>query len=228
LAWQSDSIEGTNLVISVFSLTMDIKPRWSNYSFYLTMVYGPTDEEAEQLFLAELISLEPNPVRPWVEISTKYMPRVTKINSNLNQRNMGRFRHALDNCEFFELSLQNYRYTWSNERHDPTLVRLDRAFCNMQWDLMLPGFSLQALSSAISSHCPIMLCQQLRPRKKEVFHFKKFWVKVSGFREVVQEAWDKPKLGISLLNILHYKLQNAAKSLKSWSKHHQSTSSQRP
>jgi hypothetical protein len=94
---------------------------------------------------------------------------------------------------------------------------LDRAFCNLEWDLMLLGFGLQALSSAISDHCPIIMCQQLRPRKKEVFHVENFWVKVPEFREVVQEAWDKSMPVISPLNILHYKLKNAARNLKSWS-----------
>jgi hypothetical protein len=70
---------------------------------------------------------------------------------------------------------------------------------------MLPDFCLQALSYASSDHCSILLCQQLRPRRREVFQFENFWVKLPGFREVVQEAWGKPTLGISPLNILHYK-----------------------
>jgi hypothetical protein len=81
---------------------------------------------------------------------------------------------------------------------------------------MLPGFILQVLLSAISDHCPIMLCQQLKPRNKEIFQFEIFWVKVSDLRDVVWEAWDKLDPGISPLNIMYYKLQNATKGLKSW------------
>jgi hypothetical protein len=131
---------------------------------------------------------------------------------------MGRFKVALDSCEFFELALQNRRFTWSNERQEPTLVRLDRAFCNKEWDLLMPGFSLQALSSSMSDHCPILLCQQLRPKRKVVFRFESFWTKVHGFRDVVQQAWSKPVQGISALNTLHYKLQNTATVLKAWSR----------
>jgi hypothetical protein len=61
----------------------------------------------------------------------------------------------------------------------------------MDWDLMLPDFCLQALSSASSDHYPILLCQQLRLRKRELFQFENFWAKLPGFREVVQEAWGK-------------------------------------
>jgi endonuclease/exonuclease/phosphatase family metal-dependent hydrolase len=139
---------------------MAIKPKWFNTSFTLTTVYGPTDDEAKQAFLAELLALKPIPSMPWVVLGD-FNPIYTasnKNNLNLNRRNMGRFRNALDSCEFFELELQNRRFTCSNERQDPTLVRLDRALCNKEWDLLLPGFSLQALSSSISNHCPILLC----------------------------------------------------------------------
>jgi hypothetical protein len=139
-------------------------------------------------------------------------------NQNINWRLMGRFRHVLDTCELFEFELQNRRFTWSNEREVPTLVRLDRVFCNQQWDLLLTGFRLQALSSSLSDHCPLLLCQQLKPRTKDSFRFENFWPRVPGLREVVQQAWQKPVLGINPLNVLHYKLQNTTKSLKSWSK----------
>jgi endonuclease/exonuclease/phosphatase family metal-dependent hydrolase len=126
------------------------------------------------MYLTELITLKPNPAKPWVVLGDFNQIYVVsgKNNLNLNCRNMGRFRNALDSCELFELSLQNRKYTWSNERQDPTLVKLDRDFCNMEWDLMLLGFSLQTLSSTMSNHYPILLCQQLMPRKKGVFHFE--------------------------------------------------------
>jgi hypothetical protein len=106
------------LVTRDFSLTMDIKARRFNSSFCLTTVYEPTHEEVKQVFLTELISLKPNPARPWVtlgDFNQIYAAR-DKNNLNLNRRNMGRFRHALDGCELFELTLQNRKLTWSNER----------------------------------------------------------------------------------------------------------------
>jgi hypothetical protein len=48
---------------------------------------------------------------------------------------MGKFRRTLDDCELLELSLQNRRYTWSNDQQNPTLVRLDRVFCNPEWEV---------------------------------------------------------------------------------------------
>jgi hypothetical protein len=71
---------------------------------------------------------------------------------------MGSFRHTLDSCELFEFNLQNQKFTWSNERVGPTLMRLDRVFCNNEWDLLLSNFNLLALSSPLSDHCPLVLC----------------------------------------------------------------------
>jgi exonuclease III len=113
LAWQSDYTEGSNLMLRDFSLSMDFKLKWCTSNFYLTTIYGPTDEEAKQLFLTELISLRPNPTRPWVAIGDFNQMYATsdKNNMNLSRGSMRRFRHALDQCELFELSLQNRRYT---------------------------------------------------------------------------------------------------------------------
>jgi hypothetical protein len=97
-----------------------------------------------------------------------------KNNMNLNRRFMGSFRHVLNTCELFEFKLQNRSYTWSNEREDPTLVRLDRVFCNKEWNLLLTGFGLQALSSSLSDHCLLLLCQQSMPRSRGSFRFEKF------------------------------------------------------
>ena len=58
-----------------------------------------------------------------------------KNNTNLNLRRMRQFRATLNHCQLKEIHLQNRKFTWSNERRRPTLVRLDRVFYNEGWDL---------------------------------------------------------------------------------------------
>jgi hypothetical protein len=129
-------------------------------------------------------------------------------NFTLNCRLMGQFRRSLDKCELMEFSLQNQWYTWSNERVEPTLVQLDRVFCNKKWDLKYSGFMLQALSSSQSDHYPLLLCQQARLKQQQSFRFKNFWIRIPGFMQVVQEAGNEQVPGISQLNILQYKMQH--------------------
>jgi hypothetical protein len=80
---------------------MDFKLRWSGTSFCLITVYGPTDEDAKHLFLAELISLKPDSAKPWIVLGdfNQIYSASDKNNLNLNRRNMGRFRNAFDSYE---------------------------------------------------------------------------------------------------------------------------------
>jgi hypothetical protein len=45
-------------------------------------------------------------------------------------------------------------YSVINEREEPTLVYLDRVFCNVAWDGLFSTCAVQALSSSHSDHCP--------------------------------------------------------------------------
>jgi hypothetical protein len=44
---------------------------------------------------------------------------------------MGQLRAAIDASELKEMRCSNRRFSWSNERVDPTLVYLDRFFYNV-------------------------------------------------------------------------------------------------
>jgi hypothetical protein len=112
-----------------------------------------------------------------------------KNNRNINLRLMSRFRTTLDQCGLKELSLQNRKYTWSNERRHPTLVRLDRVFYNQAWDLTFDNHTLHALSSSHSDHFPLILTNQETPRRATPFKFENFWMKLPCFQEIVSQAW---------------------------------------
>lgn len=80
------------------------------------------------------------------------------------------------------------------------------------------GVNLQALSSSLSDHCPLFLCNLQQPHRMAVFKFEQFWIRVPGFLDIVQAAWSMPVRGTSPLMILHNRLQNTRKSLLSWSR----------
>lgn len=141
-----------------------------------------------------------------------------KNNGNINRAHMRKFRRALDASELFELRLLNRRYTWSNGRATPTLVQLDRVFCNHDWLALFPAIGLQALSSSLSGHCPLFLCSQQQQPRKATFKVEQFWIRVPGFAEVVSQAWAKPVSGNSPLMRLHNRLRLTSEDLKTWSK----------
>lgn len=53
--------------------------------------------------------------------------------------------------------------------------------------------------------------------RKARFKFENHWLKIDGFREVVQSAWTKPQTG-SANTVLSKKLAETARALREWSK----------
>jgi hypothetical protein len=86
----------------------------------------------------------------------------------VNQSRINRFRDALQSCELSKIHLQNRRFTWSNEREDPTMCKLDAFFCNTEWDLGFGTHVLHALSFSLSDHCPLLLAGDNGPRRSRV------------------------------------------------------------
>jgi hypothetical protein len=131
-----------------------------------------------------------------------------KNNLNLNRQLMGKFRHALNDCELFEFSLQNCKSTWRNERAEKTLIRLDRVFCNTEWELLHTGFKRQK-----PCHCRSVIIVRLYyvmkkdQGQEQFFRFENFCTRVPGYKDVVMEAWHGNTPSVSPLNILFYKLQ---------------------
>jgi endonuclease/exonuclease/phosphatase family metal-dependent hydrolase len=67
---------------------------------------------------------------------------------------MNRFRHLIEDVALKEIPLHGRRFTWSNQQTDPLLVKLDRVFCSVSWELLFPNVLLQSSASQDSDHCP--------------------------------------------------------------------------
>lgn len=203
-----------------YSISIELRLKMNNVNFLLTVVYGPTESRAKASFLNEQISCQPIANIPWLYIGDFNLisDASDKNNANINRRQMRAFRQALDASELIEIRLVNQKYTWSNCRLRPTLVHLDKAFCNRAWDDCFPPLSLLALSSTLSDHCPLLLCNHQLPLRRASFRFEHFWTRSPDLHEVVQAAWELPVNGSSPMMILHNKFVNTARALRQWSK----------
>uniref|UniRef100_A0A453QI52 Endonuclease/exonuclease/phosphatase domain-containing protein n=1 Tax=Aegilops tauschii subsp. strangulata TaxID=200361 RepID=A0A453QI52_AEGTS len=103
--------------------------------FKITTVYGPTEPSCKDAFFAELLAQKPAPGTKWLalgDFNQIYRAR-DKNKRNINRSRINCFRNALHACELNEIHLQNRKFTWSNERDNPTLCKLDAFFCNVDW-----------------------------------------------------------------------------------------------
>lgn len=140
-----------------------------------------------------------------------------KNNANLDRAMMGRFRCFLNDMSLQELPLLGRKFTWSNEREAPTLVRLDRVFVTTDWEQAFPDCLLQSSTSMISDHCPLLLGLQDLCQGKRRFHFESYWPKLDGFLEEVSCSWNQPVQATCPLQHLADKLGRLARDLQSWS-----------
>ena len=127
-------------------------------SWWLTSVYGPQDDNDKILFLEEL-AIRDACSGPWAVCRdfNLILSEADKNNARINCANLSRFRRTVAKLELQDLHLHGRCFTWSNERQNPTLVRLDRVLVSIDWDEMFPNSHLRSLGSDASYHCPLLL-----------------------------------------------------------------------
>lgn len=82
----------------------------------------------------------------------------------------------------------------------------------------MPDVYLQALSSRVSDHSPLLLVGNATVKKFRGFRFEAFWPQLQGFQEVVHEVWIRDLQIVNPFLRLHTKLQRTSKVLRHWAK----------
>lgn len=216
-----DSIIGINDIVALeFCLSASVTLRESSTTFKITTVYGPSTASRKDVFLAELITQKPVCGSKWLvlgDFNQIYRAR-DKNKRNINRSRITRFRNALQSCDLKEIHLQNRRFTWSNERINPTLCKLDSFFCNAEWDIHFNTHVLHALSSSLSDHCPLLLANDCGPRRPRSFKFENFWPSLPRFNEIVHKAWNEHSVHTEPYQVLFHKLKKTGVRLSEWSR----------
>ena len=172
--------------IGCFSVTVRVRSTLDGHEWWLTSVYGPQGDSDKVLFLEELCAIRDACQGPWAVIGDfNLILETDKNNARINRRNLLRFRRTVEELELQDLHLHGRAYTWSNERLQPTLVKLDRALVSVDWEEQFPACFLQGLSSEASDHCPILLQTNAAVRSRPRFHFEIFWPQFDGYLEAV-------------------------------------------
>lgn len=136
-----------------------------------------------------------------------------KNNGNLNRALMGRFRRLINDLGLNELPLHGRKFTWSNQQETPTLVKLDRVLCTVNWKQLFPNCLLQSTSTDGSDHCPLLLGLHDSKPGKARFHFEAYWTKQEGFQEAVEVAWASEPTSSCPFDTLSRKLRATVKGL---------------
>jgi hypothetical protein len=138
LAWKGSVCTTLAVKIDVFLVSVwfeqsDASPWW------FIGVYGHQSDALKIQFLQELHHIRQACLGPWIvggDFNLIYSEE-DKNNTNLDRGMMDRFRRSLNDLDHREVALMGRKYTWSNEREDPTLVRLD-SLCYYRLGAALP------------------------------------------------------------------------------------------
>jgi hypothetical protein len=139
-----------------------------------------------------------------------------KNNTNINRSMMGRFRRFINDMGLKDIPLVGRKYTWSNERSSPTLVKLDHLFCTACWEQLYLDCIRRSNATRLSDHCSLILSLKEDFKGKSRFHFESFWTKIADFLDVVADSWVQPVQTSCPLKRISLKLRRLARSLQSW------------
>ena len=217
IAWKGCSCQAVASRVDTYSASVLFSEQ-EGRNWWFTGVYGPQEDDEKVMFLQELRNIRALCNGAWLlggDFNLIYQA-ADKNNANLDRAMMGRFRRFLDDMDLKEIPLLGRKYTWSNERRSPTLVRLDRAFCCGDWDNIFPDAVLQSTAAGVSDHCPLILGLKVSTSGKRRFHFESFWTKIPGFLDVVKLNWEVPVQSNCVIERLFIELHRLSKGLQKW------------
>ena len=158
LAWDSTVVSISNRHITANTITglvtQDETPMW-----WLTGVYGPQGDADKIEFIQELRDVRDLHAGSWTVVGdfNLLVNLEDKNRVTFNRRMMARFHAFLNRMELKELYPNGRRYTWSNERRNPTMEKIDHIFVTNSWEDIFPRNLLTAMSTTTSDHCPLLV-----------------------------------------------------------------------
>jgi hypothetical protein len=145
------------------------------------------------------------------------LTEVDKNNDRINRANLRRFRRMVAALELQDMHLHGQCFTWSNERDNPTLMRLDRVLISVDWDEKFPNAHLRGLGTDASDHCALMLQINVGQMSKDRFHFELYWPKFDDYDDVISQAWQRPNTLTDPLARLDSMQRAMVRELQRWS-----------
>jgi hypothetical protein len=69
---------------------------------------------------------------------------------------MGHFRRWINDLALKEIHVHGHKFTWSNGQNNPTLVKLDRALCSIDWEYLFPDAIAPSWMFVLPGPCPLL------------------------------------------------------------------------
>jgi hypothetical protein len=166
----------------------------------------------------ELQSIQPKTPTPWIILGDFNLMRYSsdKNNSNFRQNEADIFNDTINLLSLIELPLLDRAFTWSNNRQNPTLQKIDRAFINLDWANTFPNSSVSSLTRFVSDHVPIVASISTSVPRPAFFRFENSWAAHQACRDTVHATWAAPQPKNDVGRQLVLNLKKSRFALKTW------------
>lgn len=140
LAWNCNEVAISSPYVGQHHITTLVSSTSGAHPWWIISVYSPQEDDEKILFLEDLQDTCASCAGPWLlggDFSL-VSSSVDKTNGRINRRTSNRFRRFIVDMELRDVYMHGRRYSWSNERESPTLLRNDRFLCTSEWELAQP------------------------------------------------------------------------------------------
>jgi hypothetical protein len=151
-------------------------------------VYGSAYDEFKLEFINELQNSRPSWDGPTLLGGDFNLIRERKEKSsrNINQHWANLFNDWINKFDLIELKSVVRMYTWANNQDNLVMAALDRVFVTTCGESMFSSVLVKTLPRVGSDHTPMLFdSRAFTSPKVKKFRFKKWWLQVEGFKELV-------------------------------------------
>lgn len=208
-----ESFENGEFMIIVNVFDKNLKKQWS-----LVNVYGPAHNDHRDSFLAELANFCFKAKYP-ILMGGDF--NILRFSSDKNKKFVENnfsdvFNHIINTYELREL---RGKFTWSNNRKNPTLEKIDRILMSSSWEMEFPLCNLRKIPRYMSDHNPLIVRTDLDQNiGSRPFCFETSWLQHAEFSLKVKEIWNRKVCAKSAIDTWCIKMGRVKKFLRGGAK----------
>jgi hypothetical protein len=131
---------------------------------------------------------------------------------------MDEFNAWINDLELIDVDIANTKFTWSNKRREPTLVKLDRVLINLAWSQKFMHSECRALVRQTSDHKPVLLDTACTTAKAKSFRYEDYWQLNEELVTVMKERLSRNTRNMGIATKINHMLRMIRAATRVWLK----------
>ena len=218
LMWDRRVVEKIDEAVGDFSVSCRFRGVIDQFDWAFSGVYGPQSDRERSLMWDELSGLASWWGTPWCvggDFNVVRFP-TERLGGEALTPAMLDFSDFISTFGLVDIPLEGGSFTWSNNRTDISMSRIDRFLYSTDWEDHFPDIHQKRLPRLLSDHYPLMLECGDFSRGKRPFRFENMWLQSDGFVNQVKRWWESYHFVGTPSFILAMKLRALKLDLKKW------------